>query len=178
MRLRFLSFKWFVRTAQKRPPPRALRPSKQVDPRPCETVKTLPRKAHQPPKPQDLVGKCWVVDGDTIIINKQSIRLFGIDAPELDHPYGIKSKYALVSLCKGKVVTAQLTADTSYERLVAKVLLPDGTDVAAELVKQGLALDWPKYSGGVYKHLEPPGVRKKLWRAAARQRGRMPMNAS
>ncbi|MEL6838766.1 MAG: nuclease, partial [Pseudomonadota bacterium] len=51
--------------------------------------------------------------------------------------------------------------------------LPDGRDLSAEMVKQGLALDWAKYSGGVYRHHEPQDVRKKLWLADARQNGRM-----
>ena len=35
-----------------------------------------------------LSGPCWVVDGDTIRIQNKSIRIAGIDAPELNHPYG------------------------------------------------------------------------------------------
>jgi micrococcal nuclease len=62
----------------------------------------------------------------------------------------------------------------SYDRTVAKCYLEDGTDLAAELVKQGLALDWPKFSGGAYRHLEPEGIRKKHWRAAAKQQGKLP----
>ena len=51
--------------------------------------------------------------------------------------------------------------------------MPDGRDLSAELVKQGLALDWPKFSGGCYAALEVPDVRRKLWLAAARQKGHM-----
>lgn len=121
-------------------------------------------------------GKCYVIDGDTIEISGSRIRVAGIDAPELDHPWGKKSKYALLQMCKGKVVTAVITPGLSYDRTVAKCYLPDGTDIAAELVKQGLALDWPRFSGGAYRHLEPPGARKKLWRAAAKQRGQYKPN--
>jgi endonuclease YncB( thermonuclease family) len=39
-----------------------------------------------------LSGKCFVIDGDTICIGKVGIRLAGIDAPELDHPWGKKAK--------------------------------------------------------------------------------------
>ena len=124
------------------------------------------------PVTETLKGKCHVIDGDTIVISGTKIRIAGIDAPELDHPWGNKSKFALISLCKGKVVTAVISEEVSYDRIVAKCYLPDGTDIAAELVKQGLALDWPKFSGGAYRHLEPDGIRKKLWRAAARQQGR------
>ena len=104
---------------------------------------------------------------------KTKIRLFGVDAPEIDHPYGKKAKWALVRLCKGHKVTAEITDEDDYGRCVAKCYLPDGRDISAELVKQGLALDWPKFSGGKYAHLEVPGVRKRLWLADARQKGRM-----
>jgi endonuclease YncB( thermonuclease family) len=99
------------------------------------------------------------------------LRLAGIDAPELDHPWGKKAKWELVQLCKGQVITAELEPDISYDRVVATCLLPDGRDLSAEMVRCGLALDWPKFSGGKYAHLEPEGVRKKHWKAAARQRG-------
>lgn len=41
------------------------------------------------------------------------------------------------------------------------------------MVKQGLAIDWPKFSEGKYKDLEVIGIRKKLWLADAHQKGRM-----
>jgi len=116
-------------------------------------------------------GRCWVIDGDTIVIGKINIRLAGIDAPELDHPYGQASKWALVALTRGRRVMAEVTGDLSYDRVVARCLLDDGRDLAAELVKQGLAIDWARYSGGTYRDLEPEGIRKRLWRADRRQWG-------
>lgn len=118
-------------------------------------------------------GPAYVTDGDTITIQKTQIRLYGIDAPELDHPYGKKAKWAMVRLCKGHKIRAEVTEEDDYGRTVAKCFLPDGHDLSAELVEQGLALDWPKFSGGKYSHLEVAGVRKKLWLADARQKGRM-----
>jgi micrococcal nuclease len=118
-----------------------------------------------------LSGTCWVIDGDTIVIDKVHIRLAGIDAPELDHPYGRQSKWALVQLCRGKTVTARLKPELSFDRVVAECFLPDGRDLAAEMVRAGLALDWAKFSGGKYRHLEPADIRRKLWRAHARQKG-------
>lgn len=126
-----------------------------------------------PQTPTVLRGRCWVVDGDTIVIDKVHIRLAGIDAPELDHPWGKQSKWALVQLCKGQTVTARIMPELSYDRVVAECFLPDGRDLAAELVRSGMALDWPKFSGGKYRHLETPDARRKLWRADARQRGKL-----
>lgn len=120
-----------------------------------------------------LTGAAYITDGDTIKIKKTQIRLFGIDAPELNHPYGKKAKWALHTLCKGHMVRAEITEKDEYGRTVARCYLPDGRDLSAEMVKQGMAIDWPKFSGGQYRHLETPDARKKLFLADARQKGRM-----
>ncbi len=136
-------------------------------PQPVETV----RQDRCRPQPVETVlqGRCHVIDGDTIVIKGIRIRLAGIDAPELDHPWGRQSKWALIHLCNGRTVTARFKPELSYNRRVAECFLPDGRDLAAELVLMGLALDWPTFSGGKYRHLEPQDVRRKLRRTAARQ---------
>ncbi|WP_425045175.1 thermonuclease family protein [Primorskyibacter sp. S87] len=118
-------------------------------------------------------GPAWVVDGDTVKIRRQQIRLFGIDAPELNHPYGKKAKWELHRLCKGQAIRAEITDKDDYGRVVARCYLPDGRDLSAEMVKLGMAIDWPKFSSGKYKDLETPDARKKLFLADARQNGRM-----
>ncbi len=121
-----------------------------------------------------LSGKCWVIDGDTIDIGGSRIRLAGIDAPELEHPYGKTAKATLIRLCQGQVVRADFHGNDHYERNMATCFLPDGRDLSAEMVKMGMAIDWPKYSDGKYRALEVEGIRRKLWRCDARQKGRMP----
>jgi len=125
------------------------------------------------PTAPPIEGPAYVVDGDTIRIAKTQIRLYGIDAPELNHPYGKKAKWELVRLCKGQAIRAEITDQDAHGRTVAKCFLPDGRDLSEEMVKAGLAIDWPKFSGGIYLAHEVPGVRKKLWLAAARQKGHM-----
>ena len=120
-----------------------------------------------------LCGPAYVIDGDTIVIRKTQIRLFGVDAPEMNHPYGKKAKWALVALCKGRDIRAEVTDVDTHGRTVARCFLPDGRDLSAEMVKCGMAIDWPKFSGGIYRHLEAPDLRKRLWLADARQKGRM-----
>lgn len=117
-----------------------------------------------PPIPSSLtiVGKAYVIDGDTIRISKTKIRIAGIDAPEVDMPWGQKSKWAMVKICKGHIVTAKLDGERSYDRLVATCYLGDGTDIGAEIIKQGHALDLPHFSGGKYRHHEPDGARRRL----------------
>jgi len=118
-------------------------------------------------------GPAWIVDGDTIKVKNTQIRLYGIDAPELHHPYGKNAKWALHRLCKGHTVRAEITDIDNHGRTVARCFLADGRDLSAEMVKQGLAIDWPKYSGGIYKKLETSDARKRLFLADARQKGRM-----
>lgn len=125
------------------------------------------------PKGIIIRGKARIVDGDTLVIRNTQIRLFGIDAPELDHPYGKKAKWALISLCKGQYVEAEVLAKDDHGRTVARCTLDEGADLSSEMVRQGLALDWPKYSGGEYRPFETPDARRKLWLADARQKGQM-----
>lgn len=111
-----------------------------------------------------IMGACYVVDGDTIKIKQQRIRLMGIDAPEMDQPYGEKAKWAMHGLTKGQIVSVHIVGEDIHGRSVGICYLQDGRDLAAELVRMGLALDWPYFSKGKYAHLEPEGIRKILWR--------------
>ena len=120
-----------------------------------------------------LQGAAYITDGDTIRIKKTQVRLFGIDAPELHHPYGKKAKWALHRLCKGNIVSAEIVQVDAHGRTVARCSLPDGRDLSAEMVKLGLAIDWPKFSGGQYTCLETADARKHLFLADARQKGRL-----
>ncbi|PTQ74490.1 thermonuclease family protein [Celeribacter persicus] len=151
---------------------------KPVEPKPHyrPTLKPAPfneKTAREASEKPVLRGAAYVVDGDTLTIAKTQIRLFGVDAPELNHPYGKKAKWALVKLCKGQSIRTEVTDVDSHGRTVARCYLPDGRDLSAEMVKQGLAIDWAKFSRGEYRSMELPDVRKKLWLADARQKGRM-----
>lgn len=128
-------------------------------------TKTTIKQVQTRVKPKVITGTCHVIDGDTIAIGKQKIRLAGINAPELNEPWGQKAKWELVGLCKGQKISAHLTGETTYDRVVAKCFLEDGRDIAAEMVKAELALDLPHFPDANYKHLETPNSRHKLyWR--------------
>lgn len=88
----------------------------------------------------------------------------------MKHPYGKKAKWALVSLGKGQKVRAEVTEQDAHARTVARCYLPDGHDLLAEMVKLGLAIDWPKFSGGQYRSLETTDARKSSgWLKLARK---------
>jgi endonuclease YncB( thermonuclease family) len=142
------------RTPANRPAPKPARPW-QVD-------SHAPGQTAPAARGSTLRGRAYIIDGDTIAIKRTKIRLAGIDAPEIDQPYGQKSKWEMVRICKGQEITVVMHGETSYDRQVGTCYLPDGRDIGAELVKQGLALDLACFSGGKYRGLEPDGARRKL----------------
>jgi len=84
-----------------------------------------------------------VTDGDTIdlldIDRKYTIRLDGIDAPELDQAFGQSAKKFTSDLCLGSAVTADYSSKDKYDRYIAKVTLPDSTVLNEALLSAGLA---------------------------------------
>ena len=92
-----------------------------------------------------------VADGDSITVQdvmgqKHRIRLAGIDAPEMNQPYGFQSKNNLRSLVAGEMVTVQYEKRDRYGRIVGQVLFRGG-DICLEQVKVGLAWHYKFYQG-------------------------------
>jgi endonuclease YncB( thermonuclease family) len=100
-----------------------------------------------------------VIDGDTIEIHGQRIRLSGIDAPESDqlcrgddslqYRCGAKAANELGRLIAGRPAGCEGVGRDRYGRTVAACSI-DGEDIAMWLVRNGLAFDWPRYSKGRY----------------------------
>jgi len=86
-----------------------------------------------------------VVDGDTFKVvydgEPTSVRILGIDAPELREPGGPEAKAALAGIVGAKVVRLAFPGPRkrdNFGRLLARVHVA-GVDVAAELMRQGHA---------------------------------------
>lgn len=90
------------------------------------------------------------LDGDTLKHDGQRYRIFGIDAPERAEMGGTQSTIALQGLIAGKALDCTVLDVDRYGRPVVICALPDGRDVACEMVAQGHARDWPRFSGGMY----------------------------
>jgi endonuclease YncB( thermonuclease family) len=95
-----------------------------------------------------------VVDGDTLKLDGQRYRLWGIDAPERDEPGGPAATRALRQIIGRDRLTCDVLDVDRYGRPVVHCTLPDGSDPSCTLVSQGHAQDWPKYSGGHYAACE------------------------
>jgi len=91
-----------------------------------------------------------VKDGDTIVVLRGdaqiTIRLEGIDCPEAGQPFGNKAKQATSDLAFDKQVTIRVTGKDRYGRTLAHVILSDGRELNRELVRQGYAWWFRKYS--------------------------------
>jgi micrococcal nuclease len=107
-----------------------------------------------------------VSDGDTITViadnAKLKVRLYGIDAPELEktnrrtgriskagQPYGDEAFQVLRNKVYGRLVTLEVMNVDRYRRLVAIVWLGSG-NINREMVRRGLAWAYREYLARPY----------------------------
>ena len=103
-------------------------------------------------------GPARIIDGDTIEINHQRIRLWGIDAPESKQPGGIDATIYLQRITANTTVTCFPRDTDKYGRIVAQCATNEG-DLGRRLVANGHAIDYVRYSHGYY-HDEQDAARQ------------------
>ena len=96
-----------------------------------------------------------IIDGDTIILNSEKIRLYGIDTPEIKqtctdnygHTYlcGVKAKLELEKIIGSKKVSCIKKTKDRYKRSIS-ICYVDENDINSLMVKRGWALAYRKYS--------------------------------
>jgi endonuclease YncB( thermonuclease family) len=120
----------------------------------------------------DFVGRVvGVSDGDTIEVMRAGravrVRLQGIDCPESHQPYGTRAKQFTSDLVFSKTVAVQIHGTDQYGRILGEVILPDGRSLNRELVRNGYAWWYRRYSDDpVLQRLEEEARRERrgLWR--------------
>ena len=100
-------------------------------------------------------GRVTVIDGDTLEMHGQRIRLHGIDAPESGQSCADKngttyrcgqiSANQMASYVRGYTVNCNATDRDRYGRLVAACSV-NGEDINKRLVREGWALAYRQYS--------------------------------
>lgn len=103
-------------------------------------------------------GDAEVVDGDTLMVAGTAVQLKGIDLPASPDVIPQTAAEHLRELVSDSVVSCRLTGER-HENLMLGTCRADGEDIGATLVAHGMALDCERYSGGLYRHLEPEGLR-------------------
>jgi endonuclease YncB( thermonuclease family) len=121
-------------------------------------------------------GNARVIDGDTISINGERIRLHGIDAPEMGQSCngglfgqwrcGAKAATMLEKIIGGRRVTCERKDTDRYGRMVGVCRIAE-LDVGAEMVRRGMAWAFVRYSTD-YVALEAAAREQRLgiWRAS------------
>lgn len=121
-----------------------------------------------------ITGTAVVIDGDTIVINRIPIRLFGIDAPEAKqrctdgsnatYNCGQLAASVLEEEIAGALVTCLPINTDKYQRVVA-VCAARGRDLGDVMVRRGYAVDYPFFSGGRYSSAEREAAdaRRGMW---------------
>ena len=90
-----------------------------------------------------------VRDGDTIEVGGMAVRLKGLAAPERDEPGGAAATRAMTELVEGRDLRCELDGERTHDRC-AGICYLDGADIAAVIVRRGLARDCARFSGGRY----------------------------
>jgi micrococcal nuclease len=135
------------------PPPSTLQPHRQPHPRdsrphrlPKGRYKITPYQKHAAPS---VLGRMsgrrlpssqpiYTIDGDTIRMGAERIRLRGIDTPELNEPGGQAARQRLEQLLKEGPIRIVPHGQDVYGRTVADVFV-DGRNVAGVLFQEGYA---------------------------------------
>lgn len=91
-----------------------------------------------------------VADGDTFTIldsygKSHRIRLYGIDCPELNQPFGKEAKRYTSNLVLQKMVSIEKISTDRNGRMVAKVTLNSNQSINELLLKNGMAWHFLKY---------------------------------
>ena len=110
--------------------------------------------------PRTLTGKAYVTDGDGIRVDRQEVRLVGLDAPEWDQKakhrdgywfkHGKRVKSALIQEIGGRHVRVSVEGVDKFGRLLGTVTYK-GRDIGEWLVREGHAI--AAYSDR-YMHVE------------------------
>ena len=121
-----------------------------------------------------VAGRARVLDGDSLALAGEDIRLFGIDAPEsrqtcrdgAGRPYrcGRTAARALAAATAGRTVACTRLERDRYHRQVA-LCTADGRDLGEAMVRLGHAIELAEYSGGRYTaaEREARAARRGLW---------------
>lgn len=88
-----------------------------------------------------------IYDGDTIVTSaNERVRLWGIDTPEKDQPYGRKAAATLQNLLSSDRLLLETKNVDRYGRTVGIIYTDDGLEVNLEMVCLGMAWWYQRYA--------------------------------
>lgn len=118
----------------------------------------LPRVIHGPASQEPtarMTVRASAVDGDTLAAGSDRLRINGIDAPEMaqhcerdgaTYPCGRLARDAMAAILGRGMVDCEILGADQYGRRIARCRNEAGQDIAAELVRQGWAIAFRRFS--------------------------------
>lgn len=113
-----------------------------------------------------------ITDADTFFVGNTEVRLNGIDTPDPDqictragkkYKCGEEAKAALLQIVAGRPMTCTKVGEDVFKRAVVRCEV-DGLDVAGELVRQGWAVAFRKFSKQyLAQEAEARAAKRGLW---------------
>lgn len=120
-------------------------------------------------KKETIIGKVVAItDGDTFkLLTKDStfikVRLANIDCPESKQPFSAKAKQFVSDAIFSKTVTVHVLKKDRYRRSISNVIYDDSLSLTHQLLKNGLAWHYKKYSkDSILQSLEDEARKNKL----------------
>ena len=139
-----------------------------------------PAKAGIGTSPPSISGPARVIDGDTIAIGEVRVRLEGIDAPETDQTCnragvgrwllstwkcGREATAHVERVVRDRTVRCDSSGKDAYGRMLG-ICVVEGLEINADLVRQGLAWAFIKYSQRyIAIESEARAAKRGIWQA-------------
>jgi endonuclease YncB( thermonuclease family) len=118
-------------------------------------------------------GNAQAKDGDSLTLNGTEVRLFGIDAPELnqscgsnagEYPCGREAREALRGLLRSKLINCKSLETDRYGRAVS-VCWDGKLEINNEMVRQGWAIAYFRHATAYAKaQKEARAAKRGIWR--------------
>lgn len=107
-----------------------------------------------------------VIDGDTFVMDREKIRIWGIDTPERGEFGYDQATQKLTQLVDKDDLSCVLKKRDVYRRALMQCRMNNGDDLGATMVASGWAKDFTKYSNDYYRIEESQAKRQGLglWR--------------
>ena len=110
-------------------------------------------RANEPPFSAIIKGRVRkIVDGDSLYINthRPQIRLWGVDAPEINEKAYKAATKTLAKIAIGQYISCKKITIDKYGRTIARCFLNNGDEINRLMIESGTAKEYFRFTKGFY----------------------------